>query len=296
MATSYKPALLKALVRLVRQGVGPEIPLQAIGHEFVAMYWMQTVVFRLRQDFTLSKESEVVRSIREVAEVTGVRNLANLSSEARSRLDRKMARILPINVLGLFHASKPASMGELYDWTRGENAVHLPVAAHHFIDDNAPTLESIANLWWARFLERRNGLAPLVIEKVERDGVRRERLTAYVRLLQRLDGNRCFYCERDLAANLATHVDHVIPWSFLLSNPSWDLVLACGACNLAKSDRLPTESFMQKLALTNAARRRAELPRTFASALLIQDDEIERYYAAAISVEWPAGWTPSTLR
>ncbi len=270
--------------RHVRQGVGPEIPLRAIGHEFVAMYWMQTVVFRLRQDFTLSKESEVVRSIREVAEVTGVRNLSNLSSDARSRLDRKMARILPINVLGLFHASKPASMGQLYDWTRGENAVHLPVAAHHFIADNAPTLE------------RRNGLAPLVIEKVERDGVRRERLTAYVRLLQRLDGNRCFYCERDLAANLATHVDHVIPWSFLLSNPSWDLVLACGACNLAKSDRLPTESFMQKLALTNAARRRADLPRTFASALLIQDDEIGRYYAAAISVEWPAGWTPSTLR
>jgi len=294
MATSYKPALLKALVRLVRRGIGPNIPLQTIGHEFVTMYWTQTVVFRLRQEFTLSKESEVVHSIREAAEIAGVRDLSKLSSGVRTRLDRKMAQILPINVLDLFHKSKPASMGELYHWDRGEDAVRLPIAGQHFIGENAAALESIANLWWARFLERRNGLAPLVIEKVERDGVRRERLTAYVRILQRLDGNRCFYCERDLATNSATHVDHVIPWSFLLSNPSWDLVLACAACNLAKSDHLPTESFIKKLAVTNATRRQAELPRAFASALLLNDDEIDRYYAAAISVEWPTGWSPST--
>lgn len=138
------------------------------------------------------------------------------------------------------------------------------------IADNAPALESIANLWWARFLERRNGLAPLVIEKVERDGAKRERLTPYVRILQRLDGNRCFYCERELGTNIA------------LSNPAWDLVLACGGCNLAKSDTLPAPDFMQKLARANAARGRVELPRSFGSALLLQHGEMERYYDAAI--------------
>ena len=296
MATSYKPALLKALVRLVRRGIGPDIRLQTIGHEFVTMYWMQTVVFRLRQDYTLSKESEVVRSIREAAELAGSRDLSKLSSTARTRLDRKMAQILRVNVLDLFHKNKPASMGSLFYWARGEDSLHLSLAANAFIAQNALALESIANLWWARFLERRNGLAPLVIEKVERDGVKRERLTAFVQILQQIDGNRCFYCGCDLTVNIITHVDHVIPWSFLLSNPSWDLVLACGACNLAKSDRLPTESFIEKLAQTNAKRRQAELPRAFASALLLNNDEIDRYYAAAIAVEWPAGWRPSTSK
>lgn len=293
MSTSYKPALLKALVRLVRRNAGPDISLQAIGSEYVAMYWMQTVVFRLRQDFTLSKESEVVREIRAASVRYGVRDARQLSNEARRRLDLRMARILPINVLELFHKSKPESMGELYTWARGDASIHLHDASHRLIADNAPALESIANLWWARFLERRNGLAPLVIEKVDRDGAKRERLTPYVRILQRLDGNRCFYCERELGTNIATHVDHVIPWSFLLSNPAWDLVLACGGCNLAKSDTLPAPDFMQKLARTNAARGRVELPRSFGSALLLQHGEMERYYDAAISVEWPSGWTPA---
>lgn len=102
-------------------------------------------------------------------------------------------------------------MAELYSWNRGEDSIHLTDTAHRFIAVNALALESVANLWWARFLERRNGLAPLVIEKVERDGAKRERLTQYVRVLQRLDGNCCFYCGRVLGADIATHVDHLIP-------------------------------------------------------------------------------------
>ncbi len=295
IVTSYKPAPLKAIVRLVRRGANAEIPLQTLGHEFVAMYWTQTIVFRLRQDFGIVKESKVVRAIRQASEHAGVRDLSRLSRDRRTLLDARVAKILPINVLGLFHMNKPETMGDLYSWSPGDDAISISPQAYFFIGANSAVLESIANLWWARFLERRNGLAPLVIEKVEGDGVRRENLSGLIRILRQSDGNRCFYCDDNLAGPIATHVDHVIPWSFLLDDPPWDLVLACATCNLEKSDRLPAETFVQKLVVANLRRRLTVFPRGRVSPFLQHDDEFERYHKAALSVEWPSGWSPSRL-
>lgn len=278
MSSSYKPALLKALVRLVR--------------EFVALYWMQSVVFRLRQAASLAKEPEAVRRIRETADANRVRNLAELSQNARNRLDLQMAKILTINVLRVFHVGKPESTDDLYSWRSGDESVTLSAESHRFLRDQSIAIESIANYWWARYLERVNVLAPLIIDKVERDGAKRGSLARYLRILSDSDGNRCFYCERDLGAVRAVHVDHVIPWSFLLSDPAWDLVLACVSCNLKKSDILPARIFIDKLSALHVDRAKLSLASIAGSAFL-QKDEVDRYYDAALSVEWPSGWEPA---
>jgi hypothetical protein len=46
----------------------------------------------------------------------------------------------------------------------------------------------------------------------------------------------------------------VIPWSFMLSDPLWDLVLSPASCNLAKSDVLPDARYLEKLAAIAVAR------------------------------------------
>jgi 5-methylcytosine-specific restriction endonuclease McrA len=291
MSSSYKPALLKALVRLIRRGAGHEITLPEIGREFVGLYWVQTIVFRLRQAPSLGGESEVVKRIRATANRLKVRDLHDLCADERSMLDLRMAKVLSINVLRAFHTGKPESMPLLFAWSDGEQSIRLPEEAHRFLRDNSIAAEALANLWWARYLERVNRLAPLIIEKVERLGAKRGSLARYLRILQEMDGNRCFYCERDLTLARDTHVDHVIPWSFLLSDPAWDLVLACDACNLAKSDVLPTRPFIQKLGNLHAGRAKLSLSSAYASAIL-PSDEINRYYDAALSVEWPSGWEP----
>ncbi len=291
MSSSYKPALLKALVRIVRRGAAREIELSHIGAEFVEMYWVQTVVFRLRQAATLTAEPEVVRRIRSASDLNGVRRLAELSPEARTRLDREMAKVLAINVLDRFHRSKPLSMPNLYEWSPGESSVRLSDAAVAFLKADAHALETIANHWWAKYLERVNMLAPLIIDKVERNGVERSSLARYLRILIQTDEPRCFYCDRPLADSGVPHVDHVIPWSFLLADPLWDLVLACASCNLRKSDTLPDRSFLTKLSERGARRAKLTLPSGFASPYL-RPDEIDRFFDAALSVEWPSGWTP----
>ncbi len=291
MSSSYKPALLKALVRLVRRGSGLEIPLTTVGREFVTLYWMQSVVFRLRQAASLAKEPEAVRRIRETADANRVRNLAELSQNARDRLDLQMAKILTINVLRVFHVGKPESTDDLYSWRSGDETLTLSAESHRFLRDQSIAIESIANYWWARYLERVNVLAPLIIDKVERDGAKRGSLARYLRILSDSDGNRCFYCERDLGAVRAVHVDHVIPWSFLLSDPAWDLVLACVSCNLKKSDILPARMFIDKLSALHVDRAKLSLASIAGSAFL-QKGEVDRYYDAALSVEWPSGWEP----
>jgi hypothetical protein len=291
MSTSYKPALLKALVRIARRGCDDTVPLRTIGAEFVSLFWTQTVTFHLRQSATVSSEPEAVRRIRSAAELNGVSALAELPRAARERLDAEMARVLKINVLAAFHKSKPPGMSPLFEWSKPMDAIRFP--ARRFVVDNAPALEALANLWWAKYLERVNLLTPLVIEKVERDGAKRGSLAVFLRILRQTDAPTCFYCSRQLeTTDRSVHVDHVIPWSFMLTDPLWNLVLACAPCNLDKSDRLPDRSYLDKLIDVSARRSRITLPPKIGSPLLSRD-EIDRFFDAALSVEWPSGWKPS---
>ncbi len=291
MSTSYKPALLKALARIVRRQPARQIALTAIGAEFVRMYWNQTVVFHLRQAAVLTKEPEVIKAIRQVSHDKATRKLEALPETTRLRLEAEMARILAIDVLRRFHASAPASMPPLFTWSKGDRSISLADPALAFISANGWVLESLANLWWARYLERVNVLAPFIIEKVEREGAQRGSLLKFLRILQETDDGCCFYFERPFTTALAASVDHVIPWSYLLADPPWDLVLACTMCNSSKSDTLPARGFIDKLAAVNERRVKLVLPSAFGSPL-VSIDQVGKYYDAALAVEWPSGWQP----
>ncbi len=114
-------------------------------------------------------------------------------------------------------------MPRLYDWGPGDDSITIDDKTIAFIRMSGHALETIANHWWARYLKRVNMLAPLIIEKVERNGAERGSLAKYVKLLRVTDRTQCFYCERPIDDGATPHVDHVIPWSFLLSDPLWDL-------------------------------------------------------------------------
>ncbi len=292
MSSTYKPALLKALVRICRRSQKSQIPLQALGDEFARMYWNQVVVYHLRQAASVTKEAEVIKLIRTIAEVYQVRRFSDLPDEGSTQIRNKMAKILTINVLDAFHASKPASMPRVYNWEKGSESVVLAAEAVAFIRNNDAALELIANYYWAEFLEACNRLAPRVIQKVSRDFARRRSLIPYyLAMLAQEDNKSCFYCGEPFASERKAAVDHVIPWSFLLEDPVWDLVLACVKCNSAKLDWLPQPEYIDLLIERNHRRGRGAL-RDKAS-LLFGADDITRLYQAAISLEWPGFWKPA---
>jgi hypothetical protein len=289
MSTSYKPALLKALLREV-EGAEP-VTLFRLGERFVRLYWTQTVVYRLRQAKTLHAEPQIVQDIRAAASTAGVRTYEALPDSVRLRLARKTAKLLTVNVLKAFHTSAPDGMAPLFTWEPGSDVVRVARSATAFMIAEHAALEAVANLWWARYLEGVNRLAPAIIAKVEGTADQRSSLRPYLRILHETDPNTCFYCDIALDEAHPTHVDHVIPWTFLYANDMWDLVLACPVCNLAKSDVLPARTFLDKLATLNERRALLRLGKNGVSPL-IASEELVRTYDAALSVEWPAGWTP----
>ncbi|MGH7716761.1 MAG: hypothetical protein ACREML_12285, partial [Vulcanimicrobiaceae bacterium] len=110
MSTTYKPALLKAITLITRRTQEPIITLAEIGAEFTRLYWNQTVIFHLRQAAVISKEPEVIHAIRNASERYRVRELTKLPDQARKQIDLLMARVLKIDVLRRFHASRPTHM------------------------------------------------------------------------------------------------------------------------------------------------------------------------------------------
>ena len=142
-------------------------------------------------------------------------------------------------------------MPVLYRWESVQGHVGITPKAHAFLKTQAAALELIANFYWAEFLEGCNRLAPRIVQKVSRDGASRKPLQKYLKVLREESNAQCFYCEAPLGEQRAPAVDHVIPWSFLLEDDLWDLVLACTRCNSAKSDWLPDRAFIEKLLARN---------------------------------------------
>ena len=173
----------------------------------------------------------------------------------------------------------------LYRWEPGSNYIAITPEARSFLRSQASALELIANFYWAEFLENCNRLAPRIVQKVSRDAASRRSMQRYLKILRAETESRCFYCASAFDVERVPTVDHVIPWSFLLEDDLWDLVLACARCNAEKSDWLPADAFIHKLILRNRTLSREGV------SLAISEPEIERLYQAAISVEWPRFWS-----
>ncbi len=46
-------------------------------------------------------------------------------------------------------------------------------------------------------------------------------------------------------------LDRIISWSFIKSDPEWNFVLACHACNNSKRDMIPVSKFLDKVEARN---------------------------------------------
>ncbi len=253
------------------------------------MYWNQTAVYHLRQASATTKEAEVIKAIRHTSEHYHIRYYSDLPDAGKALVKAKMARVLTINVLDAFHKSRPPSMPLLYNWQKGDREIRMTASACSFLQRHGGALETLANYHWADFLESRNRLAPRIIQKVERDGPRRPSLAKYLQILMQDERGECFYCGKTFGTSVLPTVDHVIPRSFLLEDPLWDLVLACARCNNEKSDWLPEAIFLERLVNRNGSRLRAQMG---GGASLIGAQDLPRLYEAAISLEWPRFWAP----
>jgi 5-methylcytosine-specific restriction endonuclease McrA len=95
-----------------------------------------------------------------------------------------------------------------------------------------------------------------------------------------MQAGKCFYCETaDLGA---PEVDHVLPWTFVLEDRTWNLVLACRKCNNMKRDRLASADFLDRLCARNGQISNRQIP---------SDPKFSRHFE-----EWHSRDLPSHVR
>jgi hypothetical protein len=127
----------------------------------------------------------------------------------------------------------------LYD--AGENELTLRTGVAEFLRDYSRTLQLLAIGGWVRFTEQFT-TAPRLYEKIA--GLPPERRPHRYRAFLSEEHKQCFYCE---VAGVPLDVEHVIPWSFVLEDRIWNLVLACQRCISTKGDRIPQDIYLSRL-------------------------------------------------
>ncbi len=293
---TYKFALARALLDHCRDHADASdnplvVPYVYFADKFMRYYFHQEYKFHIRQNFHPNKPPRAISILHASFGETVPGDLDLLDKrkvdEARDRFlagifghaRRKTSLVIPRfqNVRG---GQSGGTAGAFYEYDDDAQVLTLRPAALAFLKKNHAVLSKAVLAEWAKFLERINPSLPMLVAKIERDEARRRPLTGYRRLYLKY-WCHCFYCGDRLEREY-THVDHLIPWSYLFDDSAWNLVLACQDCNLRKGSSLPQEEFRDGLIERN--RRHYGLMRAIKSSLDMLDtgrgwepEIVERY-------------------
>jgi 5-methylcytosine-specific restriction endonuclease McrA len=97
---------------------------------------------------------------------------------------------------------------------------------------------------WVRFTEGFTS-PPKLHDKIDGTKLKRGAVAHWRNLLLSIQSGKCFYDETH--GMEFSEVDHVLPWSFVLEDRTWNLVLACRACNNKKGDQLADMAAIERL-------------------------------------------------
>jgi len=128
------------------------------------------------------------------------------------------------------------------------DTIELTNGGRQFLIDYRKFIDYVAVSGWVRFTEGFTS-APRLHDKIEGTNLRKGAVSQWRDSLMTMQKGRCFYDEsHDMSS---PEVDHVLPWSFVLEDRTWNLVLACRKCNNEKRDRLTDMDALERLCIRN---------------------------------------------
>lgn len=182
------------------------------------------------------------------------------------------------NVIGALYNDME---GKLYGFDLSGNEIHFSTVAYNFMLKHKIELEKLNYYAWAKFMEKINSDDVLVrvLDKLELSTPKRNDLSVYREVLFEQFGEySCFYCGKKLNIDRAIQVDHFIPWSFVKDDKLWNFVLSCPKCNGKKSNKIPSEKYLQAVIYRNEKAR--QISNTFVQV------EFENYNSFQFERMW----------
>ena len=258
---SYKFALWRALAKLApaTNESNPIISKQNLSPLFLEYYWPLEVKYHIRQGIDPKKDPIVMVQIRELMKA-GIINhgesLRDFQKRTPAQYEMLLTRIVKEcfnDVIPRFHNVHGAAIiPEIFRYTGtvgrvGDN-IQLTNGSRNFLIVYKRLIDYVAVSGWVRFTEQFTA-APRLHDKIDGSNLRRGAVSVWRASLIALQDGKCFY---DPSHDMSSaEVDHVLPWSFVLEDKAWNLVLACRNCNNEKRDRLTDAASLERLCNRN---------------------------------------------
>jgi len=260
-ANSYKFALWRALASLASgtDKKRPTISKQQLAPLFLSYYWPLEVKYHIRQGIDPNKDPIIMKRIRQLISVGTITH-----GETLKDFQRRMPKEHKILVEGIgrqafddviprFHIVHGKQIDpRIFTFTgkpgKAGDEIELTNDGRQFLIDCQDLIDYVAVSGWVRFTEQFTS-APRLHDKIAGTRVKRGAVSQWRDLLRVMQNAKCFYDEtHDMASS---EVDHVLPWSFVLEDRTWNLVLACRNCNNGKRDRLTNMDALGRLCARN---------------------------------------------
>ena len=254
---SYKFALWRALARLapLTDPSNPIISKHELSPVFLDYYWPLEVKYHIRQSIDPDKDPIVMTQIRELMKTGTIKHGETLkefhkrASAQYETLRTKVAKECFDDVIPRFHNVRSTAITpEIFRYTgvvgRAGDIIELTSDSRRFLTENTKLIDYVAVSGWVRFTEQFTA-APKLHDKIDGSNLRRGVVSVWRDSLMAIQNGKCFY---DPSHDMSTpEVDHVLPWSFVLEDRTWNLVLACRNCNNGKRDRLTDANSLERL-------------------------------------------------
>jgi hypothetical protein len=258
---SYKFALWRALTRVApsTDEAKPLISKSDLAPLFVEYFWPLEVKYHLRQGIDPDKDPIVMKKIRELVIAGDIGHGDSLHDFQRKRpekhkmLTAHVAKEAFDDVIPRFHKVRGEPIApNIYNYSGSEGRVgeliELTSEGRRFLIEYRKLIDYVAISGWVRFTEQFTS-APKLHDKIEGTKVQRGAVSQWRSALVEMQNEKCFYDESHEMSS--PEVDHVLPWSFVLEDKTWNLVLACRKCNNAKRDRLTDVGALELLCSRN---------------------------------------------
>ncbi len=218
--------------------------------KFAEIYWNLILKYRLRQspatkDGRETYLEQILRAAEKKYNIHEPIPYESLTAEMMIDITRQVKSKCKRNVVGALFEDTDRLF---YSFSIREEWIRINPVMYEFLCKHKVVVEKLNYYEWARYLEKVNedSVASKILDKID-ESSKRNNLSMYRQILyDEFESRTCFYCGRPLKPDSAD-VDHFIPWSFIKDDKLWNLVLACPACNRAKSDRLPDGHYLSSL-------------------------------------------------
>lgn len=260
-ANAYKFALARAIVKLSRN---LDINQLFIGKRdlascFLEYYWPLETTYHIRQEIDPNKDPLVMMNLRRLMK-EGVVEQGGSLVEFKKRSLKEYDELLDViekdaldDVVPRFHTVQSKNVSPmLYRFTgkigKAGDGITLSSDAKAALHDYGQVIDYMAIAAWAGFTEHFT-TAPRLLEKISGQKPVRQSLSDWRPALVEIQRGHCFYCQTRIENQ--AEVGHVLPWSFVLEDRTWNLVLACKQCNAAKGDCLSDSPMLHQLLARN---------------------------------------------